>query len=133
LKFLFTFFICTLFTLPFYGQKDSNCDWVDTLENSKNTEDQLQLLQANFGPCALVIAQGHPVSSYTSSFWFGDEEKFIRYIRPEEVDALNLLRGEAAQTLYGPNFESIIVISFKDKGTMYEIQKKVIERLKKDN
>lgn len=116
-----------------YGQEDSNCEWLNTLENAKNITDQLQLVQTNFGHCALIIADEIPVSSDTSVFRFIDLKMFIESIKLRDVHSINLVHEEVAQTLYGSNFTSVIVIKFKNRRTMYKIQKRVIEQLKKDN
>lgn len=109
-----------------------NCDWIDQFTESNNIEEQLEILQANFGPCGLVIADGHPISSDTSTFPFVDMKLFINSIKKEEVNSINVVRGDTAKTLYGTaGSQGVIVLGFQNKKTKWEINSRVWEQLKK--
>ena len=110
-----------------------NCDWLDELDNSNSIKHQLALLQNNFGKCALVIAGGYPVSSDSSSAYFGDIPLFISSIRENDIDSIHTLRGNAARTLYGTYLNSVIVVSFKTKTTIKKIHNRVVQKRKAKN
>ncbi len=126
-------FLLLMHSMALFGQQ-TECSWLDQLKSSEDINEQLTLLQQNFGNCILVVVDGAPVSSDTSMFHFVDLALYIQMIRKSDVDSVNFLEGIAAKTLYGTaGRNGVMVISFKGERTKYRIRRRVIRELRKKN
>ena len=74
---------------------------MENLKNSQEIEQQLSVVQENLDKCGLIIVNGHPVSSDTSSFYFGDTKLFISSIKKKEIRSIETLKGNSAKKFYG--------------------------------
>ncbi len=128
-KTLATFlFILTPFFV--FGQEDTDCEWINQLENSTVIKDQLKLIQGNFESCVLIAANGIPVSSEINSGLYAQEEDFINVLRPEEIRSIIRIPKKAGQTLYGSKFENVVVITFVNDQVIDSIRERVLQRSK---
>jgi len=91
-------------------QEASVCDWVHELKNSKSTESQLKLIHENFESCILILVEGIPLISDTSSFYFGDLKFFVQRIQKKEIDSINIIQDDAARTLYGTAVRNGVIV-----------------------
>lgn len=113
------------------GQEDSDCKWINKFDKLESIENKLLLVQENLESCVLILTNGIPVSSDTSSFYFGDVKLFINNIKIKEIDSIILLQGDSAKTLYGTaGLNGVILIAFKKKKIMRKVQKRVIKQLR---
>ena len=116
------------------GQEVSKCQWMENLENSQEIEQQLSVVQENLDNCGLIIVNGHPVSSDTSSFYIGDTKLFISSIKKKEIRSIETLKGNSAKKLYGTaGLRGVVIITFKRNSTMAKIQRRVVKQLNKNS
>lgn len=116
-----------LILLPIFmlGQEDADCDWIEQLKKSTSIEDQLILIQENFQSCILVVANGRPLSSDSSQYYYVRVEPFIKSMKHEEIGSIHLLNKKASQTLYGPHFENVALITFNSDEVMSKMKKRI--------
>ena len=133
MKYSLIAFIFFQFCFSLLGQERNNCDWIEQLKKSTSIEDQLGLIQENFHSCILIVANGRPVSSDSSQYYYVRVEPFIKSMKHEEIGSIYLLNKKASLTLYGPHFQNVAIITFNSDEVMSKMKKRIDNYPRKHN